>query len=436
MAIRTGKDTSTMSEGLYQVVSAFGDSSETAGILEVNARAAAAGLAAVKEAVDLTSAVMKGYGDVSQEAANKTADLAFQTVKLGQTTFAELAASIGRVTPLAAQLKVSQEELFTGFATLTGVTGSAAEVSTQMAGAMRALLKPTDMMKKALKHLGYESGKAMLGDKGLIGTFKTLFDLTGGNEQVMTEMFGRMEPLVAIFALLGPQAQTYADKLKAMKNATGAMNEAFKEQTEGINKAGFTWDQFKIRVAILAQTLGDVLAPAFMKILNFLSPIVTWFKNLNSSIQIIIVAMAGLIAVLAPVLILIGFISSGLAAIAAVAGTTAAAVGLIVAQVIAVGAAIAGVLAIAPKLLSFLGGGETISAEGGGFINTIKPVNGESNEKGGFGIIKPVTNESNTQVEITVTAANGASAVIDGTKSKGPVKPNIIMNSPVYQGAF
>ena len=50
------------------------------------------------------------------------------------TTFPELAASIGRVVPVAAKMNVAQEELFAGFATLTGVTGSAAEVSTQLAG--------------------------------------------------------------------------------------------------------------------------------------------------------------------------------------------------------------------------------------------------------------------------------------------------------------
>ena len=330
MSIRTGQSTDTMAEGLYQVISAFGDTSDTAGVLEINAKAAAAGLATVKDAVDLTSAVMKGYGDVSKTAAEKAADLAFMTVKLGQTTFPELAASIGRVTPLAAQLQVSQEELFNGFATLTGVTGGAAEVSTQMAGAMRALLKPTDTMKDALKYLGYESGKAMLKEKGLIGTFKQLFDITGGNEQILTEMFGRMEPLVAIFALLGPQAKTYTEKLEKMKKATGSMNEAFKEQTQGINKVGFLWSQLKVRLKILAQTMGDSLSPAFGKVIDKIAPFVDWIKKLDGPTLKAIAAVSAFAAVIGPVAITLGTIVGffGASALAPIAAVTLAFVGL------------------------------------------------------------------------------------------------------------
>ena len=58
-------------------------------------------------------------------------------------------------------------------------------------------------------------------------------------------MFGRMEPIVAMFALTGAQSDEYKKKL-------GAMTEAFKEQTEGINKAGFAWSQFTVKVSVLA----------------------------------------------------------------------------------------------------------------------------------------------------------------------------------------
>ena len=90
LAIETGKSTTDISDGLYQVISAFGDTAETAEILETNVLAAAAGMATTTDAIYLTSAVMKGYGDVSSESTKKVADLAFQTVKLGQTTFPEL----------------------------------------------------------------------------------------------------------------------------------------------------------------------------------------------------------------------------------------------------------------------------------------------------------------------------------------------------------
>lgn len=104
-----------------------------------DARGATAGLAQTTEAINLTSAVTKGYGDATAEVVQHASDLASTTVRLGQTTFPELAASIGSVVPLAAALNVTQEELFGTMATFTGVTGNAAEVSTQLTSVLTAM---------------------------------------------------------------------------------------------------------------------------------------------------------------------------------------------------------------------------------------------------------------------------------------------------------
>ena len=93
IAIATGKSTSDISEGTYQVVSAFGDAADTMEKVEINAKAAKAGLATTADSINLTSAVTKAYGDTSAAAVQKVADLAFKTVELGQTTFPELAQS-------------------------------------------------------------------------------------------------------------------------------------------------------------------------------------------------------------------------------------------------------------------------------------------------------------------------------------------------------
>ena len=156
LAIQFGKSTDDIAGGLYQVISAFGDTADTEEILKINTEAAAAGMATVTDAINLTSAVTKAYGDTSAEAVQHSADLAFQTVKLGQTTFPELASEIQNVTPLASTLGLKVEELFGLFATLTGVTGDTNKVSTQLASIMRAFIRPTENMKLAIKKLGYE----------------------------------------------------------------------------------------------------------------------------------------------------------------------------------------------------------------------------------------------------------------------------------------
>lgn len=263
MAVQFGKSTDDLSDGLYNVISAFGDTADTAKIMEINVKAATAGVASTTDAINLTSAVTKAYGDTSAEAVGKASDLALLAVRLGQTTFPELAASIGKVTPLTNELGVSQEELFATMATLTGVTGGAAEVSTQLRGAMQALMAPTDQATAAIKAAGYEDAKAMLAKEGLAGSMKILMDAAEKSGEPLQKYISSIEGQTLALALGGPQADVYAEKLGEMEKAAGATDEAFREQTEGVNAFGFKLDQLKQVGVTSLQKLGDALIEAF-----------------------------------------------------------------------------------------------------------------------------------------------------------------------------
>lgn len=275
-----GKSTDDLAAGAYQVISAYGDTSETMELLEINARAAAAGMSTTTEAINLTSAVTKGYGVVSAIATQKAADLAFQTVKLGQTTFPELAASMGRTIPLAATLNVKQEELFGTFATLTGVTGNAAEVSTQYAGILGALIKQTPLMTDTIKALRYESAKAMIADLGLVGSLKKLRKEAGQDNITLGKLIRRKEALTAVLALTGAQAKTFTEKLAQMKKAQYAANIAFKAMTTGVNATGHEFEKFKVSISVIAQKVGDALIPILSGLLSVVKPIITVFTTL------------------------------------------------------------------------------------------------------------------------------------------------------------
>lgn len=347
MAIATGKSTGDLADGLYQVISAFGDTADTVHILEINARAAAAGLATTTDAINLTSAVTKGYGDTSAEAVQKASDLAFVTVKLGQTTFPELAASIGEVIPVGAALGATQEELFAGFATLTGVTGNAASVSTQLSAILRAMIKPTDDMAGAIKRLGYDGAQALVSERGVVGALRALIGTTDGSQEAIGKLFGRAEALTAVFALSGGQAEVFDTKLQQVRQSAGATDEAFREQAEGVNKAGFQWEQFKQQAVVAAQKLGDELLPVILDVARNLKPLVDKvvdgvkaFGDLPDPLKKTAIGI-GLVAIVAgPAAIFVGKLalamdalaaSKGLAILGALAGklgTAAAAAGV------------------------------------------------------------------------------------------------------------
>ncbi len=344
MAIEVGKMPTDLAEGMYQVVSAFGDGSDSLRILDINARAAAAGLATTTEAINLTSAVTKGYGDTSAAAVQHSADLAFETVKLGQTTFPELAAAIGLVVPIAASLGVAQEELFGVMATGTGVTGGASEVATQLRGVLQALMSPTKGMTELLSNMGYESGQAMLDQLGLQGTIQTLVKAAQDAGVPLQNYISSIEGQTLALALAGGQSDAYTQKLAAMEDVSGAVDEAFEAQTEGVNATGFSMAQVSVKAAVLAQKLGDGLAPAMSKVLDIAQPLIDkviemadWFATADAGTQNMVLAFGAILVAAGPVLGVLGSLATIISSVSAAAGAASAAVPAIGAVVAALG---------------------------------------------------------------------------------------------------
>jgi len=273
MSISTNVSTDLLTDGLYQVISAFGDTADASKILEVASKGAKAGNATVTDSVNLLSAVTKGYGDTSAEAASKASDLAFLTVKLGQTTFPELASSMGKVIPLAGAMKVSQEELFGAMATLTGVTGGTAEVSTQLRATFQSFMKPSKQLQAALESMGYATGAQMLESEGLAGSLDLLKKSVGNDDTAFANLFSSVEAGTAVLALTGTQADNFTEKTKAMNDAVGSTEEAFKKQNKGF-AAMVSSIKNSVNVAMIS--LGEKLLPS---VNNIVESIATAFQT-------------------------------------------------------------------------------------------------------------------------------------------------------------
>lgn len=277
----TGTSADLLTDGLYQVISAFGDTADSMNILETATKGAKAGNATVTDSVNLLSAVTKGYGDTSSEAAKKASDLAFLTVKLGQTTFPELAASMGKVIPLASTMKVKQEELFGAMATLTGVTGNTAEVTTQLRGTIQGFLQPTTQMAAALKKLGYENGQVALESEGLGGILNSLKESVGGNEVAFASLFGSVEAKNAVLALTGSQAENFAEKTKAMGEAAGATEAAFEKQQQTVTAM---MEKIKEYANVIFVNLGEKILP---KLAEFLGWVIDYMPQIEAVFEVV-----------------------------------------------------------------------------------------------------------------------------------------------------
>ena len=259
LAVKYGTGSDGLTEALYQTISAFGDSADTVSILDTATKAATAGVATQTDAINLLSAVTKGYGDTSAGAVDKVADLATLTVRLGQTTFPELASSIGRVTPLAAELGVTQEALFATMATATGVTGTAAEVSSQLRGVFASLLAPTSDLADLYEKLGVSGGEALIEQEGLDGALRIIAQSAEAAGIPLQKYIGSTEGLTLAYNLAGDGADVFREKLAEMSDAAGTTDEAFREQTEGVNAAEHAYNQMKQAAMGAIQDVGQAV---------------------------------------------------------------------------------------------------------------------------------------------------------------------------------
>jgi len=344
LSVEVAQGTDVITEGLYETISAFGDAEDPMKKLTVASKAGAAGMSTTTEAMKLLSAVTKGYNDTSDKAFSKASDLAFMTVKLGQTTFPELAASMGKSIPIANSLNVVQEELFASYATLTGVTGNAAEVSTQLTSIMSAMVKPSAELTRVSKKLGYASASTMVKQVGLVKSLELMSGAVDGNTDKMAKLLGRKEALTAALALTGSQAEIFTSKFRQMEGSLGATDKAFKAQSQGINKVGFEFEQAKRRMVVSTQRVGDVLLPIFAKLMEATAPWLERVTDLSEAQLEMGVKIAGIAAAVGPAIFIVGKLVTSLAGIAGAIGGAGGAVALLTGPVGWVTAAVIGLV--------------------------------------------------------------------------------------------
>lgn len=299
LAVEMGISAGEMASSLYQAISAGVPKESAIEFLAVASKAAIGGVTDTKTAVDGLTTVINAFGmDISE--AQHVADIMFETVKGGKTTMEELSASMYNVAPIAANMGVGFDEVSAALATLTQQGVPTAQATTQLRGALTALIKPTDTMVETIQSLGFESGEAMIASQGLLGAFESLYQSAGGNKEMLGDLFGRVEGLNAVLGLTGTNAEKAVESLENMQSATegaGASTEAYNE----MNKSGVR-EMAKLKASFqeLFLTIGEALMPvlvpliqSFVKILNALKPLFVLFGKF---VKFAIVPMANAIS--------------------------------------------------------------------------------------------------------------------------------------------
>jgi TP901 family phage tail tape measure protein len=241
MSNRTGVAATELGNTMYDALSAGipagDDMSEAMGFLEKNTKLAKAGFADINTVTTASAKVLNAYKmDVSE--TDKVHKILIQTQNKGITTVGELGSVLAQVTPTAAAMKVSFEQVGAALANMTAQGTPTAQATTQLNQLIAELGKNGTTGAKGLAEATKGTEYAGKGFSELMKEgvpLNTLLDLMSDyakkNNLSMIDMFSSIEAGKAALAVSGQNSQQFTNNLKAMSTEADVVGEAYDKVT-------------------------------------------------------------------------------------------------------------------------------------------------------------------------------------------------------------
>ena len=232
---RTGESFQNLSKGLFDVVSAGVKASESMKFLEVASKLAVAGVTNTKVAVDGLTSIINAY-ELETSDALKIADKFFQAQKLGKTTIAELASTVGRLAPIAKASGLAINDLFSSLAVLTAQGISTEESVVGMRALLSTLLKPSAEAQRITEKLGIQFDIQALQAKGLTGFLIDMEKAVDGNSKTYAKLFPNIRAITPILSLVKNEAKKLAEANRELASSAGSVTRAYQAQQQSIGQ--------------------------------------------------------------------------------------------------------------------------------------------------------------------------------------------------------
>lgn len=274
-----GTTNAKQADAFYSIVSAgVKGTAKQLGTLEAANEAAIAGLVDIDTSARLLVSSVNSYAKSGLTAA-KASDVLFVAVREGQTTFGELAASLGNVAPVAASAGLKFEELAGAVAGITKAGVKTDIAVTGIRALLSSLIKVTPEAAKEAKRLGLEFSTAALRAKGFTGFLKSVQVATKGNEVALGKLFPNVRALTPILQVVNGDFQDFARIQEEVKNSLGATGLAADEIKKSL---AFKLDQATANFSILRQELVTAFIPALGEAAASLSRFITLNRDTAS----------------------------------------------------------------------------------------------------------------------------------------------------------
>lgn len=264
----------------YDILSAGVALEKSVGVLEMSAKAAVAGVTDTKTAANAGIAVINAYGK-SIDELDSVYDILFKTVKLGVTTFPQLAQSIGEVLPTANAADVGIRDVAAAIATMTKAGIRTPQAMTGLKGAINALAAPTPEAKKQFDALGITW-------EGLIPTLDAIRK-KGLDIAQMRLLIPDVEARTGVLALT-QNFDVLTNTLGEMQDASGAMVEAYdkmKDTPENQMKL------FRNEIDDLTLSAGELVSVGLLPLAKAVRSVIDSIREADPVTKGIILTLAG-----------------------------------------------------------------------------------------------------------------------------------------------
>jgi len=263
-------------------------------------------------AASITTGILAGFNLQAAEAG-RVADVLAAASARSQADVASLGSAMAIVGPVASSLGVSFEEATSAIGLLSNAGIQGATAGTALRNVFLALTGPSGTAAKAIQDLGVQLFNAqgqLLPLPAIINNFQSA--LQGMSEQqraaALSTIFGR-DASAAFLTLLQQGPATLGAFTSGLQSSGGAAQSMAQTMQAGINPA-----MEQMRGALESAQIGLVtlLAPAITQVAQGATTLITAFNGLSSGTRIFIVTVAGLVAGLGPLLLVIGSVARAL----------------------------------------------------------------------------------------------------------------------------
>ncbi|RKJ82845.1 phage tail tape measure protein [Acutalibacter muris] len=289
MSLDTGQAVGDLSEALYSALSASVDTANSVQFTATATKLATGGFTSSATSVDVLTTALNAYG-LEADKAGSISDMLITTQNLGKTTVDELAASVGKVIPLASAYGVEMDNLSAAYAELTKGGIATAEAGTYLKGMLRELGDSGSTVSKTLiEETGYSFAQLMQQGYSLGDVLDVLGETVGGDAGAFNELWSSAEAGLGALSLYNAGAAQFNTTLDAMQNSLGATEAAYATMT---NTTAHSKEEMQNAAANLQIVIGQNLNPAIEKLYGIGTSALTVATRFAQDHPIVVKALA------------------------------------------------------------------------------------------------------------------------------------------------